>query len=413
MADPSIRVTVQPDTTQLKEAFANIGKGVQEIVQGFNETMTPAFATLKASLEKLGPVPTQADYALQPADIATAFGVPLSVIAPPDQLKPIPGLTGHYTLEPKTVDTAEADEVPVFTLSSWAGKSQTIQLGSVKPELIEMLMGDKIKAQDKAITQLATDLTLHDEIVMAQYEDGTIGVLEPGTYQVEGKAVWHDEYAHPASKVDPGSFPAEVMSGSGDPFANGGHPKPFLKGSDFPLIATHKQAKAYAYDVLGKAMPVVVHQAPAPMIQQTDLGQITVISATKAQVKVSGAVSTDQGVFELSQTMVLPIQHAKQMIGLTDADGSAPIFHGSINGQMYRWEPGEGWTLASEWSTPVIHHDSVPPSAPKTFQPPYGWFCTACKVHWSRHTGDPVACDSGGYVREASSAEHKLALLQQ
>jgi hypothetical protein len=42
---------------------------------------------------------------------------------------------------------------------------------------------------------------------------------------------------------------------------------------------------------------------------------------------------------------------------------------------------------------------------------PYGWFCDHCGEHMAAHTGDPVACDSAGTVRPATSTEHKRVLL--
>jgi hypothetical protein len=44
-------------------------------------------------------------------------------------------------------------------------------------------------------------------------------------------------------------------------------------------------------------------------------------------------------------------------------------------------------------------------------------WCTACDVHWMAHKGDPVACDSGGYLRPSTPLEDKqyvdrLAMLE-
>lgn len=65
---------------------------------------------------------------------------------------------------------------------------------------------------------------------------------------------------------------------------------------------------------------------------------------------------------------------------------------------------------------------SEPEELPALFQPELtpaaqvvssGMFCTACNEHWNEHQGDPVACDSGGYVRPALPHEEKAWRLRQ
>lgn len=58
---------------------------------------------------------------------------------------------------------------------------------------------------------------------------------------------------------------------------------------------------------------------------------------------------------------------------------------------------------------------TVPPEDVQLFhgedEAPYGWFCDHCDEHMAAHKGDPVACDSAGSVRPATSIEHKRVLL--
>lgn len=53
---------------------------------------------------------------------------------------------------------------------------------------------------------------------------------------------------------------------------------------------------------------------------------------------------------------------------------------------------------------PALFQDDLPPAAQVVSS---GMWCMACNEHWNEHQGDPVACDSGGYVRPALPHEEK------
>jgi hypothetical protein len=166
-------------------------------------------------------------------------------------------------------------------------------------------------------------------------------------------------------------------------------PDEYLHGDgDIPLY----QPKPFVFNVLGKAQPVVVH-SPPQQVWQNELGVVTKIDSKMSRVDLVGTVSTAAGYHKLALTLVTEHELAHRLLTETDPAKKIQMGVQFVNGMPFTWEAGTGWV-------------------PKEQEPArYGWFCDACQVHWNAHTGDPVACESGGYVRQATSAEHKLMLL--
>jgi hypothetical protein len=237
----------------------------------------------------------------------------------------------------------------------------------------------------------------------------------------------------------------EMLEGSGD---IGYSVKPYYK----------------PFDVLGKASPVVV-QHPSTKIYTNNLGRAEIQSDGRSYVQLKGKpVSTSMGIFELSASIVLEpgsAEMAKKLIGVIPNDGpgtGVQLLEKSAGNQLFTWEAGTGWVpkenpqpLHTEfmgvppysekisWSAEKAHwpvdgtrhlgpdgtvwefHISggwiiaqVPDllfSAGTELRAPYGWWCSACGEHWDVHKGDPVGCESGGWLRPATSAEHKAMTL--
>lgn len=213
-----------------------------------------------------------------------------------------------------------------------------------------------------------------------------------------------------------------------------------------------------AWMVLGKAQPVVPTPAPV-LIWETELGKI-VQHGDHCQITLSGIVSTGTGLYQLGAELITedPVL-AKELIGLTPNDGPGTgkcFLDASAGGQKFTWEAGTGWIPKPDSgplhaSFPVVSTqksgvkfqswpESVPADGTRHTGPdgavwefhikggwrvvqqpdelfdggeqaPYGWFCVYCAEHATVHGGDLVACDSGGWLRPATSAEHKKALL--
>lgn len=85
-----------------------------------------------------------------------------------------------------------------------------------------------------------------------------------------------------------------------------------------------------------------------------------------------------------------------------DFDKPMPVQEGkqftTMIGEIWEWRKAGGWRLTN--SDP-FNEDHAP----------HGWFCTYCWQHLEVHGGDPVACESGGWLRPATAVEHKRALL--
>jgi hypothetical protein len=274
------------------------------------------------------------------------------------------------------------------------------------------------------ITQIATDLAVNGEVVVALHENGTVSSLPLADYQitpdgtVKKLKLAEEDPVHIHFEPDPD---APYLEGDGD-------------------IDSGPKPSYLSFDVLGKASPVVIHHKPElPQVWETALGKVVVTAGGMAQVWLTGTVSTSVGQFQLGADLVTPdIELAKKLIGVLPNDGpgtGACFLEVEAGSQPYTWEAGTGWIPLPVYK-PL--HAALPefsvkkggvkfdhelwaegtwePAEEKLFDPseaPYGWFCTVCCEHMIVHTGDPVACDSGGYLRPATSAEHKLAMLQQ
>jgi hypothetical protein len=84
----------------------------------------------------------------------------------------------------------------------------------------------------------------------------------------------------------------------------------------------------------------------------------------------------------------------KMLTGFGPAEGEQ---HTGPDGAVWEFHLSGGWRIVQDLASPID-------------RAPYGWFCTACDLHMTVHKGDPVACDSGGWCRPATSAEHKRTL---
>lgn len=78
-------------------------------------------------------------------------------------------------------------------------------------------------------------------------------------------------------------------------------------------------------------------------------------------------------------------------------DGMA---HTTETGDRWEWKHAGGWRRTAEAE---LFSDGE--------MAPHGWFCSYCGEHATVHGGDIIGCDSGGWLRPATSAEHKQALL--
>lgn len=146
--------------------------------------------------------------------------------------------------------------------------------------------------------------------------------------------------------------------------------------------------------------------------------QITIIDDGVAEVVLAGPVPDGKGDTGVVKHMLtLPVLHAKQLCGLEPMSGhfQPPVLH--FGGQPYIWAPETGWTApkpvepglfageepqpdGKKWAVPAIHEHA------------HLW-CTACDVHWMSHKGDPVACESGGWLRPSTPLEDKNWLARQ
>jgi hypothetical protein len=234
----------------------------------------------------------------------------------------------------------------------------------------------------------------------------------------------------------------------------------YLEGDGDPFMSTVKPYMTF--DVLGKAQPVVA-TGPAKHVWENELGKV-VQQGGIYHVSLTGIVSTGTGTYQLGGEIgTTDLELAKKLIGVIPNDGPGTgiqVLEQTVDGQVFTWEAGTGWipkpdygplhaslpeipttkggvkyptawpSKISGWPEDSTRHTG-PDGAVWEFnlsggwiivqQPdelfgggeraPYGWWCSACSEHWSVHKGDPVGCDSGGWLRPATSAEHKEALL--
>jgi hypothetical protein len=183
-----------------------------------------------------------------------------------------------------------------------------------------------------------------------------------------------------------------------------------------------------AFDVIGAPQPEILSSLPE-LVWENDLGKI-VQKGNYCAVSLRGKVHVPgKGWFELGAAIVVTNPElAQQLIGVIPNDGPGTgmcFLEESAGGQLFTWEAGTGWIPKPVYAP--LHASFPEVSTTKggvkfgygaaeepLFDPteaPYGWFCTVCEEHMIVHKGDPVACDSAGSVRPATSAEHKLAVL--
>lgn len=367
-------------------------------------------------------------------DIAKAFGVPLELIAPTcvNQTKPpepepettmllasggflapnIWGqdwdLIGHLDQDSLNKLLKTYDDSHLLT-EHWDDPASD-PLGDVQ-KAVEIYK--QAKPMMSPITQIAIDLAINGEAIVIRHEDGTISHWDP----------------------EPG---APYLKGDGDPGSSG--------------LKISFQANAQHFDVLGKSQPVV-SMKPCT-IWENDLGRLKIENG-RAFLNLTGTVSTAEGSFYLGAELITEdIELAKRMIGVIPNDGPGTgiqVLEQEAGNQLFTWEAGTGWVPTQSdygplhasfpavptkkggvqytWPADGTQHTG-PDGAVWEFHPaggwrvveypsvydpkkmaPYGWFCTACNEHWTVHKGDPVGCDSGGWLRPATSAEHKRALL--
>lgn len=367
-------------------------------------------------------------------DIAKAFGVPLELIAPTcvSQVKPpkpepettmllasggflAPNIWGQDWdpighLDQDYLNKLLTVYADAQLIDAWTGEWPD-PLGDVQ-KTAEIYK--QAKPMMSPITQIAIDLAINGEASVVRHEDGTISHWDP----------------------EPG---APYLKGDGDP------------GSSSLKISF--QANAQSFDVLGKSQPVV-SMKPCT-IWENDLGRLKIENG-QAFLNLSGTVSTSMGVFKLgAEIITLDIEFAKKLIGVIPNDGpgtGVQILDQVAGNQLFTWEAGTGWipkeapaplhasfpevptetkkikyALPHAWPADGTQHTGpdgavwefhlaggwiiVQDLASPIDRAPYGWYCTACNEHWSVHKGDPVGCESGGWLRPATSAEHKRALL--
>jgi hypothetical protein len=270
--------------------------------------------------------------------------------------------------------------------------------------------------------QAALDIAIYGAAYVSADPDGNITVHDPKKVTMTS-----DHVSGHAVDFNVGSWgytgkpvPEEAnLDGDGDPFSEG--PKPYLLTF---------QAKT----------PASQHKT----VWETPLGTLTKIGKI-AHLQLRGTVSTGGNhQYELGADLATEdIELAKKLIGVIPNDGPGTgvrLLEESAGGQKFTWEAGTGWVPkgltfhdwpdAKNWPEDGAQHTGpdgavwefrlaggwiiVQPAAeyPSTeHRAVYGWYCTACCEHWSVHKGDPVGCESGGWLRPATSAEHKQALL--
>jgi hypothetical protein len=290
------------------------------------------------------------------------------------------------------------------------------------------------KQHPSPVTAVGMDLALYGDAYVAKHEDGSISHV-PMSNHTSGMAM--DYYGKPV--------PGEAnLEGSGDPFEY-----------------TVKKARPMSFEVLGKAQPVVV-TPPKLSTWKTELGQIDQ-QGDVCQVSLNGVVSTALGLHAIgAQIVMTDLELAKKLIGVIPNDGPGTgicVLEQAAGGQLFTWEAGTGWIprlpdkplyasfpevstkkgglkfssfpqdaavdpgdlhtgpdgaiwefrVAGGWRVVEYPPGSTASSSQRA---PYGWWCSYCGEHMLVHKGDPVACDSGGWCRPATSVEHKLAMMQ-
>jgi hypothetical protein len=343
--------------------------------------------------------------------LAKAFDVPLEFLELKPEPKPEPIMASGGSMAAPGVfkHLWEHDwEHPVAQLPT----EQTIHFelsGALTPEQWKEIMG----YPPSPITQVAVDLAVNGDACVALHEDGTVSSLPLADHQIasDGTVKKLKLSNHVSGMAVDINMAEDHMHFEPDPSA------PYLEG-DGDIDSIPKPAYM-SFDVLGKAQPLVVQPPYLPMIWETALGK----------VELTGVVSTAQGSYQLGAELVtLDPQLAKQLIGVIPNDGPGTgncFLEAAAGDQLFTWEAGTGWIPKPVYAP--LHASFPEVSTTKggvkfgygaaeepLFDPteaPYGWFCTVCEEHMIVHKGDPVACDSAGSVRPATSAEHKLAVL--
>lgn len=426
--EPEPKVSITTDFSALTAAFAEIGKSISVSFEG-----------VKAAFEPWKDQVTQADYALQPgitqAQIAQAFDVPLEALGidpavwPHDHEQPVAKLVstgepGKYTLVNGPPEPEPEPELPVFTLKGWANPSSD-PLADIQAAAVAKLKANPPK----------------DSII------GAGGwIAPPLSNHSSGLALDINSPSNPyTGKPVPGEM---YLEGSGDPFD--AKVKPSFLSNYEPPKKTWETELGLVIQA-GSHIRVVLKGAPV----STGLGWY----------QLGGEiVMTD---LELAKKLIGVIPNDGPGTGIQ-------VLEKIVGGEMFTWEAGTGWvpkdagldyltfpevsttthklafTAAPKWETSTVHgkvydHPAgLPPQHPEdgtrhtgpdgaiwefnlkggwwvvesfgTSTGPgrsvYGWWCSYCGEHMAVHKGDPVACDSGGWCRPATSAEHKLAMMQ-
>lgn len=120
------------------------------------------------------------------------------------------------------------------------------------------------------------------------------------------------------------------------------------------------------------------------------------------------------GMHKFDYKGTFPTGLARIMVGLDPVPPGQklPVVQQWAAGQPFFWHPEHGWMPEEAFDMAPAEAVSTGPDLledqPKPeIAPQAHLWCTACDVHWMDHKGDPVACDSGGYLRPSTPLEDK------
>jgi len=307
----------------------------------------------------------------------------------------------------------------------------------------------------KTVDQIARGFA---EAVTPAFE-GFKKALEQADFTLQ--PAWHHEWQKPVGKVDPGSGDACFSAAVAQAQAK------YLANQPGKLLVQHKHGQQITAEQVAKAFDIPLSLVADPVVDQP------VIEAVGVDLAVYGttfvAKMSDGTIQHLSPTEVSVTTSPKKAPIVASGGFIAPLDHledsgywaplGTVTG--FEPEPehlegdGDLFPHVSASYKPLVF-DVLGKAQPVVVMPKpvstshwpadgtqhvgpdgavwefalkggwvitvgpesaahralYGWWCSCCEVHWERHTADPVGCESGGWLRPATSAEHKRALLQ-
>lgn len=333
---------------------------------------------------------------------------------------------------------------------------------TIHPQTTEAFaaLGQTLNDIGKGFSEAITPVMAHIQAMANQMAESVLPKPKPSQADYVLHA-WHHDWEHPVGKVDPGSGEACFSAAVAQAQAK------YLASQPAKMLVQHKAGQQITAEQIAQAFDIPLSLVADPVKDQP------VIEAVATDLSVYGtafvAKMSDGTIQHLSPTEVSVTSDPKKepivasggliapqsgwsLLGTTtgfepdldqlDGDGdpfpsvsasykpltfsvlgkAQPVVvtpqkpvstvpeHWPADGTTHTGPDGAVWTFAVKGGWIITEPPLLDFGTEK--RAPYGWWCTACAVHWIRHTADPVGCESGGWLRPATSTEHKLALMQ-